>query len=515
MKVVFLYPGFESLGIEYLSAALRRCGHETALVFDPQLFADAFLRNRTLAAVFSQRRQVLEEVAALRPDLIAFSLVTDDLPWFGPMVRDIKRRLDVPVVIGGHHVTAVPAVVQRYPQVDFGMIGEGEAALCELTDALAAGRDPRPIANLVFRRDGRLHVNPPRPLEQDLDRLPFPDKELYRNTALNDHQVYTTMSSRGCPFSCTFCSNDVTRRLYPGQRTVRQRSVSHLLGELRLAKQAYAPRLVFFYDELFGLQLPWLEEFAARYPAEIGLPYQTFTHPSLATPRRVALLAASGCAVVEMGVQTLSPDLRRRILHRRESNEEIARAIHLLQQAGIHVSALNIVNLPGETEADLLAMARFYLDHPPDSNKLFWLTYYPQTAIVDIAVREGALPESEAAAIHGGVFSRQAPLTSGGYRAPRSKRQFAALFLLLQLLPRTWSARMIAGRWHRALPPLLVGSLAYLLARLVHRQAGTGCHRATLDEYLRRYARYTKTIAAGWLPWRGARPRAPNRSACP
>ena len=109
MRITFVYMGAESLAIEYLSSVLKARGHAVSLAFDPALFDDKqYLSLPALAKVFSARKRLINSVVALKPDLVAFSVGTDIYAWALSMARDIKKALNVPVIFGGVHATAVP-----------------------------------------------------------------------------------------------------------------------------------------------------------------------------------------------------------------------------------------------------------------------------------------------------------------------------------------------------------------------------------------------------------------------
>ena len=113
MHVVFISSACETLAIEYLSAVLKKAGHRCSLCFDPQLFDDTFLKNRVLKRLFDYSDEIIEELRAHAPDLIAFSVVSDNYPWAVALADKIKKAMDVPIVFGGVHPTSVPEYVMH------------------------------------------------------------------------------------------------------------------------------------------------------------------------------------------------------------------------------------------------------------------------------------------------------------------------------------------------------------------------------------------------------------------
>lgn len=400
--VVFVAQGYESLAVEYLSAWLKRHGHRTSLAFDPVLFDESgMLQVPRLARFFDERARVVDEILAHAPDLVAFTVLSDNHPWARDLARRVKaRRPDLPVVFGGIHPTSVPERVMENADVDYACVGDGEEALSELCDRLDGRTAWAPIPNLWERRDGRVLVSPPRPPREDLDSLPWPDKDLFYDKSPHFRHGYTIMTARGCPYACTFCNNNVLRQLYKGKgQYLRRRSIDDVLGELKQARQRYQPRFIHFLDDVFVRQPEWLLPFLERYRVEIGLPFFGFASPQHIDEGMAAALARAGCYKVQLGVQTVEEGYRHRMLWRGHSNQHILDAIARLRAQGIYVTCDNILGLPGHDMTEATGLLRFYAESPADHHEVFWLRYYPRTQIVEYARDMGQLDEDDLARI--------------------------------------------------------------------------------------------------------------------
>jgi radical SAM superfamily enzyme YgiQ (UPF0313 family) len=410
MKVLFVYGLDESLAIEYLSAALRRAGHRCELLFDPMLFANSTSRttNRLLARLFSFREQQLDFVRQQAPDLIAFSVVGADYAWARRFAQQIRRVSSAPILFGGRHPTAVPEVVARLPEVDFVCVGEGDEAIVELADALERGADTTGIPNIWTVQGGELYANPPRPLITDVDSLPWPDKDLFYRWVPAWAQGYTAQGRRGCLNACSYCGNNAMRKMYLGddeleaRRYLRLRSVDNLLEELVGQHRRYGFRLIRFVDDDFATDPDWLDEFAEKFPRLLpGVRYKIFINPQSVTPRVVRALERSGCAQVQMGVQSVNLETRRRHLRRSHSQETLVEAIRLLRESSMIVYNDIILGLPWETREQQRGTIDFYLEHPVDYIGAYFLQFFPDTELTRAALRDGHLgPEDERAIIH-------------------------------------------------------------------------------------------------------------------
>src|SRR5215472_3401782 len=180
MRVTFVTSGLEHLGVAALAAYARKHGHEPALVHEPKLFSsNSGPDNKLLARWFEPTpRQTAARVLATSPDVVAFSSYTITHAWSVDVAREIKRVRAVPIVFGGPHVSGAPAESIREPAIDAVVEGEGEGALVDLIESADGGAFNRTdIANAWFK--GRLVPirNPNRPLIQELDELPYADKD--------------------------------------------------------------------------------------------------------------------------------------------------------------------------------------------------------------------------------------------------------------------------------------------------------------------------------------------------
>ncbi|MBZ0252578.1 MAG: B12-binding domain-containing radical SAM protein, partial [Candidatus Methylomirabilis sp.] len=351
-RVLFVYRNAEWLGIEYLSAVLKQAGHQTDLVFDPGI-GDIEFKFEFLDRLLPIEKRMVERAVRFAPDLIAVSCVTNLYPWAKRMMHLLKRATGRPIVIGGIHPTITPETVIQNPDVDYLIVGEGEEALLDLANSLERGDERTDIPNVWFKRGDEVINNEIRPYTEDLDKYPFPDKEIFRQYGCFTSRIYV-MTARGCPYHCTYCFNDRQQELYEGKGTyVRRRSVQNVMDELKYFRARYPIKEVFFYDDIFTIQKAWLREFAERYPREVGLPYKCLVRPDCLDGEMVDILKRTNCIYVDMGVEAGSPEVRAR-LDRAMDDETILAAGRRLKQAGIKFCTLNILGSPGETAEEMM-----------------------------------------------------------------------------------------------------------------------------------------------------------------
>ena len=467
MHIVFVSSACETLAIEYLSAALQQAGHRCSLCFDPQLFDDTFLHNRSLKRLFDFSEEIIEELSAHNPDLVAFSVVSDNYPWALNLADKIKKVLNVPVVFGGVHPTSVPEYVISQASVDYVVIGEGEAALVDLANNVNDPDACRQIPNVWAKKGKEIIQNAVRPLIEDLDTLPLPDKEIFYNKLPYLQQGYIALTSRGCVNKCTFCNNSLYKdTIYHGKgRFFRRRSPGNVLEELIRTREHYPYTAVHFWDEIFISDKKWLASFLEGYKRDIGVPFTCCIHVNFIDEEVVSLLKDAKCWQAIMGVQSLNEDLKKTILNRRETNEQVRKTIHLLNNAGILTICENMLGLPTQTENDLINMLKFYNEARPNRLSLYFIRYYPRTEIINTALRHNILTPEDVEDINRGLNARS--FIQGGTIQEKAFAKIQGLLTFVPVFPRWFNNFLIKVKLYRILPRF--GMLTHSIARILDR----------------------------------------------
>lgn len=325
-------------------------------------------------------------------DVVAYSTPTIYADTYLELNRRLKKEFRFLSVFGGPHPTFFPDMINE-DGVDVICVGEGEYAMLELMQSL--GQDLSRIENLWVKENGTIHKNPLRPLLQDLDALPLPDHEIFRTAIPRSIWQALVITSRGCPYSCTYCFNHVYRELYRGKgKIIRRRSVDHVLEELELIKSRGCYRFIRFLDDLFTLDPEWVEEFAAKYQKRIGLPFSCLVRANHITPEIARQLKAAGCWRVQMGVEAGDDFIRNEVFKRNMSEEEILRASRIIQEAGLKLVTGNILGAPGATLEKDLKTLYLNMKIKPAFAGLSLLQPYPGTEVHKYAMAVGMLDSS-------------------------------------------------------------------------------------------------------------------------
>jgi radical SAM superfamily enzyme YgiQ (UPF0313 family) len=450
MKVTFVQSENESLAVEFFSALLKSSGHAVDLAYDHRYFARTAVTLPALARAFDLREMLVEQIVGGKPDMVGFSVMTSGYQWAIDMARRIKRACDVPIIFGGVHVSSVPEVVMSEDAVDIVCVGEGERSFLSLIDQFESYPDVD-IPGIWIKYDGEIRRSEPNQMITDLDSLPFPDKSLFYEKLPWLSRGYLIMTSRGCPYSCTFCSNDMLRRLLKGKgRYVRRRGVDNVIEEMTLARERFHPSRFNILDDCFTADKAWLREFCARYEKDVSVPFIAVSHPTMVDDEVAAMLASARCAILLLGVQSASEATRREMLNRKETNEQIRAAVAACHHHGLKLSIDHIFGIPGEGVEEYRRALSFYNEIRPDTINTYWLVYFPKTTIIEHALDAGILDPGDVDLINHGELDIAMNIGLGGEGRKKSNEFFnyAFLFSLIPFLPKRAIGFLIRRRMY-------------------------------------------------------------------
>lgn len=351
MRVLLINPSypFEEfprllVTIPYLASALRAHGHEVEVL-------DLLLARTTPDKI--ERR-----MARFRPQLVGITSVTLN-HHIAASIAEVVRKCDpeVPLLMGGHHVSfEIEGSFRELPALDYIAIGEAEHTLVELAASLEGRGDVRDVGGLALREcgTGRVLRTGPRSLDDDLEALPGPARELMplaRYLAFDSHA--SVITSRGCPYECIFCSAPK----WTGRR-VRYRDPIRCVDEIeQLAALGFSE--ISIEDDLFTLYRKHFEAVCSELiRRDTGVRWNAFSRVDTITPEIVETMARAGCQAICFGVE--SGDQEVLDLVKKKSNLALVKeAMRMTQAAGISALASFIIGLPGETEATLRRTVEF------------------------------------------------------------------------------------------------------------------------------------------------------------
>ena len=395
MRVLFIYPDFleatkklknipgnYSEGLASLSAVLKEGGHNAELYH---------------LTYMPEKNEFIGKVKGYFPDIVGISIRTSALSFAEEMARWLDEELpDIPVMAGMYHPSLAPDEVISMQGIDAICIGEGEYVCLDFVDHYAKYGKLDQNADSFWVKDcnGTIHRNQIRPFITDLDKLPFPDLDIFDYCGLRSNSQQNTAEvivSRGCIFSCTYCANAQLRNLYPDKmHYARFRSPENAI-ELLERVLAKDPNIEYFSfnDAILNVYEDWFYAFTALYKQRIKKKYVCNLRIDLLNEKMIGELADSGCYLVTIGLENGNEEYRNKYLHRAMKNDHIVEVSHMLKKAGIIVNAYNIIGLPHETLQLSLETIKLNARMYTDNVIISMFQPFPTTRLREIAEEAG------------------------------------------------------------------------------------------------------------------------------
>ncbi len=338
------------IGILTLAAWLEKHGHPTA-VHD-------CLGPHSPATIEANSAQII----ATNPELVGISATTSAFMEGIELARLIKQKLpQVKVVFGNAHASSIGGpLLEHFQEIDFLCIGEGEGALLDLAD----GKAPEEIANLVYRKEGRIIANPRRPRILDLDELPFPAYEKLSGFPEGYHLPLfsyekrwgaTMITSRGCPYTCSFCDRTVFERLY------KVNSAQYIYNHMKHLRDKFGVYHINFYDDLFTAQKKRVFELCdLLIEKPLGMQFNCAIRTGHTSDEMLQKLKQAGALMVSMGIESADPMMMER--HKAGVTlEAVKKTVEQIHAAGLRAKGLFIFGMPGETSETVKVTSDFIL----------------------------------------------------------------------------------------------------------------------------------------------------------
>ena len=381
MKVCLISPPYNSavksvvgissppLGLAYIASVLRQ-NHEVKII-------DSNILNYTIG-------DVEEELRSFNPDVVGITSVTPSIYEAYKVAETAKKvREDCTVVLGGPHATFMPReTMEECKYIDIIVRGEGEETTRELIENIEKGAPLNEVKGITFREKNGIIDTEPRLFIKNIDNIPFPSRDLLPMHLYKFNGVkYTTMlTSRGCPFKCSFCSSS---RLFGGYW--RGRSPENVLEEMKTVYEEYGIRNIEFMDDTFTLN----QERAEKICDEIikqgwDISWGASSRVDTLSKRLVEKMKKAGCWILFLGIESGS----QRILDtigKRITLEQVKKAVKILKDAGIQVLGSFIIGFLQDTKETIKETIKFAKSLNLNYAEFSILTPYPGTPIFDYA----------------------------------------------------------------------------------------------------------------------------------
>ena len=366
VKVIKGFP----LGLGYLAAVLGQNGVEVSIL-------DAQINDLSM-------ERMMEGIRGFGPQVIGITTYTPNIKTAVETARLSKAwNKNVTIVFGGPHATHdYHNLLQNYG-ADFVVLGEGEFIFRDLVRAMENHNPLDKVKGIAYRDGVAVKVNPGDFYIEDLDSLPYPARHLtdfdkYLGHFTHDlSSAVQIMTSRGCPYSCAFCSSGNTFSKWRGRRA------QSVIEEIEFVLGNYpAVRSISFMDDNFTLDKTRVEEIC-HLLIKKGLnkyPWDCLSRCAGLDAKVLGLMKEAGCVRIQYGVESASPAILENI-NKAQDLQQVRKAISLTKNAGIEAYAFFMVGNPGETEGTIRDSVRFALELKPTYVNWFITQVYPGTKL--------------------------------------------------------------------------------------------------------------------------------------
>lgn len=321
-------------GLRMISSYLKKNGYEVNIIF--------LTESEDYSKLYSWK--VLRQLLNLVKDseLIGIAAYASTAKRASQVIRALKSKVNIPIVYGGIHATISPE--ECIKENETVCVGEGEEAMLELADAVKNKKSFDKIKNLWIRKNGKIIKNQVRPLVENLDKYPYADYELNDHYILENNNIVKFqerhlngyiffLTGRGCPYSCTYCSNRLLNNLYKGQKPVRWHSPDYIINCIIGLRKKYKSLDVFdIRDDTFFIRpVEQIKEFCDKYKKKVGIRFKCLGDPHLISDEKIKLLVDAGCSDIIVGIQG-QERVNYEIYKRFQKDEDVLKSARILNK---------------------------------------------------------------------------------------------------------------------------------------------------------------------------------------
>lgn len=396
MKVLLIYPPITSdeiysryskaapclppLGICYLAKYLLDANYEVKII-------DCVVEKLTL-------NELKFRIMRYSPNIVGVSSTTVAF-YHAKQVTSLVKGIDSEIItiLGGAHITACPEeAMKECKDVDIGVIGEGEETILELVQKIQNRESYATVKGVIYKDNGIIVKKKPRPVLKNMDNIKFPARELLPDLSSYSHTAYrgrkgelttTLITSRGCPFTCTYCDQSIFGR------TWRKHSAPYVFSEMKLLKDKFGVKFISIEDDNFSLYKPRVEDICNKIiDNSLDIKWAISGRVNSLDEKLLRLMKKAGCENIYVGLESGSPRILK-LIQKKISKEEVNEGIRNITRCGLKVVGSFILGIPSETKEEMEQTVSFALSLPLDGVSFFIFTPYPNTELRDLAFQYG------------------------------------------------------------------------------------------------------------------------------
>lgn len=358
-----VYP---PLGIAYIAAAAKAAGALVSII-------DAHALNLSFENLENMIRRY-------RPDMVGITSTTFN--WAVVMTLANRLKISMPdkiIFAGGPQMSLYPEQCLKAPGLDGVIIGEGEQPIARIVDHFRKQRTLAGIAGTIFKSKGKLVAGASQDCETNLDALPMPAVDLlplHRYYALTLPRPFLSIvTSRGCPYKCTYCS-----QVYVGGK-YREHSAQRVLAEIERGVQTFGAKEIIFFDETFTVNKKRISEICRGITDKgIKVSWNIRTRGDLLDESILQMMRKAGCHSIHVGIESGSPRIQK-LMKKNLDLVKVARTLAAARNLGMETRGYFMLGFPGETLAEIIQTIQLSLDLPLDWASYTITTPHPGTDI--------------------------------------------------------------------------------------------------------------------------------------
>jgi len=423
------YPSDQ--GLRIVSSCLKISGYDSKIVFLPE--------QEDYSKKYSKK--VLKQLENICKDALLIGIASyASTSIRAAQVINHLKKLNIPIIYGGIHATISPNLCIKESNII--CVGEGEEAIVELADAIKDKQDITKIKNLWVKKDNKIIKNDVRPLIEDLNKLPFADYDIenhyildkgkivpFKEKHLNGQVFYQTI--RGCPNSCTYCSNRYLKNLYLDKGPIiRKLNVDYIIKELLQLKNKFKTlgTIDFRAETLFIMSLDEVKDFYYKYKKYIGIRFKCLADPPTMNEEKLRLFIDAGLTDIIIGIQGCEA-VNFGIYKRYIKDEQVIRAAKIVNKYKNKLAVMYdvITSNPYENEKDVLNLINLLRKLPkPYFLSVNNLVFFTGTELYDKAIKDGIIKSEKDSAFNLNYWDR--------FKHIKLKKKNAYLNLILNLM---------------------------------------------------------------------------------
>jgi len=407
------YPGSEPpagnlpLGLLYIAAVLDKAGYKTEIL-DAFMNGFPFRKIGEIMEVGMPHGRIIEEIRRRKPDIVGvanpFTCQVEEAIRVANIVKEIDPS--ILTVVGGPHATAVPIeFLEDAKNIDIAVIGEGEYTMLDIVRFFEGHKKISDVQGIAYRKGEKVVLNSPRPFIKNLDDLSYPayhlvEMEQYLNPRKIEYRSFkcraiSMITSRGCPFSCNFCSV----HLHMG-KMFRAHSVDYVVDHIEHVVNKYRVKTIYFEDDNLTLDLRRFEAICDKIiEKDIKFSWETpnGVRPDYLTFNLLKKMKKTGCQSVFVGIESGDQFVLDNIINKSLNLKDVIQFAKMCKKIGLKTGGFYIIGFPGEKKENMMKTVDFALMLKREFDvgmHLFFATPSYGTRLYEECKKKGYIEES-------------------------------------------------------------------------------------------------------------------------